>query len=112
VGTWIDPRPSRLSARRLWIAFGLPAEGRVTVDAGAAKALVESGKSLLPVGVVAVEGSFGASAAVEVVDPDGELIAKGRTEMGADAIRAASGRHSIDGGGVVIHRDDLVVLRP
>jgi glutamate 5-kinase len=114
VGTWIDPQPARLSARRLWIAFGLPSEGAVTVDGGAARALVEWGKSLLPVGVVGVEGSFGAHAAVEVFDPDGVLIAKGRTGMGADAIRSAAGQHSRDvglGGGVVIHRDDLVVLR-
>lgn len=111
VGTWIEPRPSKLSARRLWIAFGLPAEGRLTVDAGAVAALVGGGRSLLPVGVVDVDGSFPAAAAVEVIDPDGLLIAKGRTGMSADAIRGAAGRHSADTGGVVIHRDDLVVLR-
>ncbi len=98
VGTWIDPQPGRLSARRLWIAFGLPSEGTVTVDDGAARALVEWGKSLLPVGVVAVDGSFGAQAAVEVFDPEGVLIAKGRTGMGADAIRSAAGQHSRDVG--------------
>lgn len=111
VGTWIEPRPSKLSARRLWIAFGLPSEGRLSVDAGAAAALVDGGRSLLPVGVVGVDGSFPAAAAVEVFDPGGLLIAKGRTEMSADAIRGALGHHSTVTGGVVIHRDDLVVLR-
>jgi glutamate 5-kinase len=110
VGTWVDPRPSGLSARKLWIAFGLPAAGRVVVDAGAAAALAGAGRSLLPVGVGAVEGDFVEGQAIEVLTPDRTLIGKGRASMGATEVRASMGRHSSEVGGEVIHRDDLVML--
>jgi glutamate 5-kinase len=109
VGTWVDPRESSLSARKLWIAFGSPPEGRVGVDAGAAHALSLGGKSLLAVGVTEVEGAFASGAAVEVVH-EGALVAKGLTSMSADDIVAVRGQHSDVAGGEVIHRDDLVVL--
>lgn len=109
VGTWVDPRESSLSARKLWIAFGSPPEGTVSVDAGAARALSDGGKSLLAVGVTSVEGSFPAGAAVEVHHED-NLIAKGLVSMAADDIAAVRGQHSEVVGGEVIHRDDLVVL--
>ncbi|HET9260394.1 MAG TPA: glutamate 5-kinase [Acidimicrobiia bacterium] len=109
VGTWIDPRESGLSARRLWIAFGTPSEGTIEIDAGAASALSQGGKSLLAVGVTAVTGGFGAGAAVEVVHA-GELIAKGLTSLSSEQVRQHRGAHSAVSGGEVIHRDDLVVL--
>lgn len=109
VGTWVSPRESGLSARKLWIAFGAPAEGWVGVDNGAAMALRHSGKSLLPAGVTAVEGPFGSGAAIEVRH-DGELIAKGLTSLGSAEIEASRGQHTSVAGGEVIHRDDLVVL--
>lgn len=108
VGTWVAPRESGLAARKLWIAFGLPAKGRVSVDDGAAAALVEHGRSLLSVGVTGVEGEFAAGEAVEVLGPDGALVAKGRARLGADAARSCAGRRVDDG--VVVHRDDLVVF--
>jgi glutamate 5-kinase len=109
IGTWVEPQPRRLPARKLWIAFGQPSEGRITVDAGAVEALVRGGRSLLPVGVAAVEGSFEAGAAVEVIDPSGGLIAKGLSRFGSEQfmerIGARTGAHE-----VAIHRDDMVVL--
>ncbi len=111
VGTWIQPHPSKLSARKLWIAFGLPPQGRIAVDAGAVEALVSRGRSLLPVGVTDVDGDFEAGEAVEIVDAAGELIGKGIAGLGAGAFKDAAGRHSSVVGGVGIHRDDLVVLR-
>lgn len=110
VGTWVEPRESSLSARKLWIAFGTPAEGKVAIDAGAARALSESGKSLLPAGVTGVEGEFPAGAVVEVVDGEG-LVAKGIVTMSAPEILLVRGEHSELAGGEVIHRDDLVVLK-
>jgi glutamate 5-kinase len=107
VGTWVSPRSERLPARKLWIAFGQPSEGTVAVDAGAVVALVSGGRSLLPVGVRDVVGSFGPGAAVEVVGPDGEIVAKGIARTGADEIRSSLGRRSE---AEVIHRDDMVVL--
>lgn len=102
VGTWIDPHHSKLPSRKLWIAFGLPARGRLTVDDGARKALVENGSSLLAVGVTDVDGAFEPGDAVEIYDAAGSLVGKGLCRAGADAIIATSGP--------LVHRDDLVVL--
>ncbi len=110
VGTWIAPRENRLSARKLWIAFGLPSWGRIRVDAGAAHALIERGGSLLAVGVTDVEGDFSVGDAVEVIDPGGGLVGKGLTGIGASTLSQVAGRHTSEVGGEVIHRDDLVVL--
>jgi glutamate 5-kinase len=110
VGTWVDPRESSLSARKLWIAFGSPPEGKIAVDAGAAQALSGAGKSLLAVGVTDVEGSFPAGAAVEVIHEQ-DLVAKGLAAMGSSDILAVRGQHTTVAGGEVIHRDDLVVLK-
>ena len=97
-------------ARKLWIAFGQPTEGKVMIDPGATRALLDDGKSLLAVGVSSVEGDFDVEAAVEVLDHDGRVIGKGLTTMTADQTRRSIGRHSSEVGGVVIHRDDFVLL--
>jgi glutamate 5-kinase len=110
VGTWIAPHSTALPARKLWIAFGQPAEGRLTVDAGAAHALVTGGKSLLAVGITEIVGEFPEGAAVEVFSPDGDLLAKGLVGQGSGALRTIAGKQSNDAGGVAIHRDHLVVL--
>lgn len=109
VGTWVAPQESKLGSRKLWIAFGVPSQGRVEVDAGAARALVDGGRSLLAVGVVGVDGSFLPGAAVEV-SLEGEVIAKGLVGLSSEQILESRGRHSSAVGGEVIHRDDLVVL--
>ncbi len=112
VGTWVGPRPNGLSARRLWIAFGLPASGRIHVDAGAREALVTRNRSLLAVGIRSVEGSFGEGDAVELIDDSGALIGKGIARRSAESVRRIQGMRSGDheDAGVVVHRDDLVVL--
>jgi glutamate 5-kinase len=110
VGTWVDPHETRLPARKLWIAFGQPSEGVIEVDEGAVSALVSGGRSLLPVGVAGVEGSFAMGAAVEVCAPSGTVIAKGVTRMSAADLRSVAGLRSEEAGGEAIHRDDLVVL--
>jgi glutamate 5-kinase len=119
VGTWFVAGRQRLDARRLWIGFALATHGRIHVDEGAANALRRGGTSLLSVGVVRADGSFGAGDAVDVVDADGVLVARGLTNYDvADVTRIAG--HSTAaaaeafGAGYareVIHRDDLVVLR-
>jgi glutamate 5-kinase len=110
VGTWIAPHERSLSARKLWIAFGLPAWGRVTIDSGAIAALRDRGGSLLAVGVNGVAGQFSVGDAVEVVDGEGDLIGKGLVRIGSSMLMKVAGRHTSEVGGEVIHRDDLVVL--
>jgi glutamate 5-kinase len=113
-GTVFVPRPHRLGARKLWIAFALGADGHVVVDAGARRALIERNVSLLAAGVVAVRGEFDAGAAVEIEGPDGVVFAKGIVRHGADALTAIAGKRTADlPMGVpheVVHRDDLVML--
>jgi len=114
IGTVVQPRAQRLSSRKLWIAFARGSAGRVVVDDGARRALLEGGRSLLPAGVKDVLGEFERDAAVEVVDPAGRVFAKGLTRLDSPTLRAVAGRRTGDlPDGVpheVIHRDDLVIL--
>lgn len=110
VGTWIEPRADSLPARKLWIAFGLPAMGEITLDAGAVDAVRNSGGSLLAVGLTGVTGDFSRGDAVEVLDQHGSLFAKGICRFGSDLLKERAGVHSDAIGGEVIHRDDLVIL--
>lgn len=114
VGTSIAPRPQRLAARKLWIAFAVVSSGTVTVDDGARAALVQGNKSLLAAGVKTVQGDFPALAAVEITDPAGEVFAKGLCRVTASELREVAGRRTSDlPDGIpreVVHRDDLVML--
>jgi glutamate 5-kinase len=114
VGTVVRPRGTRLSSRKLWIAFARHAAGRVVVDAGARRALAEDHRSLLPAGVRAVEGTFDADDAVEVVTDDGAVCAKGLVRYDSATLGRIAGRQTTDlpdgAAHEVIHRDDLVVL--
>ncbi len=115
VGTVFRARPHRLPARKLWIAFARGASGRLIVDGGAQQALSEGGRSLLPAGVVAVEGDFGLEDAVEIVGPDGKVFAKGLVRLRAERSSEWVGRRSDqlpeDMSHLVVHRDDLVLVR-
>jgi glutamate 5-kinase len=114
VGTVVHPRDRRLPSRKLWIAFAVGSEGRIVVDDGARRALLEDGRSLLAAGVTGIEGDFLPDRAVEIVDTAGQVFAKGLTRVGAGDLAAYAGRRTSDlpAGfpGEVIHRDDLVVL--
>lgn len=114
VGTSFAPRAQRLPSRKLWIAFAQGSEGRIIVDAGARRALVSGGKSLLAAGVRGVVGTFDADAAVEIVDESGSVFAKGLSRYAAASLAAHQGRRTSDlPDGLpdeVVHRDDLVVL--
>ena len=114
VGTVVRPRSRPLQARKVWIAFAQPPRGHLVVDAGAVDALCRGGRSLLPVGVREVEGTFDAGDAVEIVGPDRRLVAKGLAAHGSETIASMAGRRSTDlAPGIpeeAVHRDDLVVL--
>ncbi len=93
VGTRCRPQATRYSSFKLWLKYAKPAQGRVGVDAGAARALREAGTSLLPVGVVEVTGEFDAGDAVEIAR-DGEVIGKGISNYSAAELREVKGLKS------------------
>lgn len=114
VGTRFEARNRRLSARKLWIAFAARVAGSVTVDDGARRALVERKTSLLPAGVVSVDGRFIDGDTVDVRDTTGVPFARGMVFVDSNQLRKVRGMQTRDlPEGVVhevIHRDDLVVL--
>lgn len=114
VGTVFRAKEQRLSARKLWIGFAVPASGRVVVDAGARLALEAQQRSLLPAGIVSVDGEFDPDDAVEIQDTDGVVFAKGQVRWSSALINANLGRRTSELDDAlpheVIHRDDLVIL--
>lgn len=119
LGSWCEPRPQRLSARKRWLAMGKrPGDGRIFVDSGAEAAVRTGGKSLLPSGVSRVEGLFQRGDLVRVLsEPDREEIALGLTRYSSEDLETVRGRRSGEieellgkrDSYEVIHRDDLVI---
>ncbi len=89
-GTLFRPQPGRVSSFKLWLRYAKPSRGRLAVDEGAERALRERGTSLLPVGVVQVEGEFEAGDAVEV-RCDGRSVGKGIVNYSAEELRRVRG---------------------
>jgi len=114
VGTVVQPHDRKISARKLWIGFAVASSGTVVVDEGARRALVERQTSLLPAGVVDVQGGFDAEDAVELADTSGKVFAKGLVRYAANVLKGVAGSRTSDlPDGLpheVVHRDDLVVL--
>lgn len=118
LGTTILPASGRrLTSRKGWIAYGRRCKGALHLDAGAVRAVMERGKSLLPSGIVKTTGEFGKGDAVECLGPDGGRIAKGLVNYPSDDVRKIQTRktsqiESILGykySDEVIHRDNLVL---
>jgi glutamate 5-kinase len=91
LGTVFAPAKRRMSSRRRWIAQASRTSGRILIDDGAAKALSERGKSLLPSGIRAVSGHFKRGATVAILDPAGRQIARGLVNFSADEIDRIKG---------------------
>ncbi|MBI2962215.1 MAG: glutamate 5-kinase [Deltaproteobacteria bacterium] len=116
-GTLVVPSADRLASRKHWIAFTLRPQGAVHLDAGAASALRDKGRSLLPSGVKLVEGTFGAGDCVRCLDPAGLEVARGLVNYSAAELRKIQGAHTRDIDSIlgykvsdeVIHRDDMVI---
>ncbi|MGH8686089.1 MAG: glutamate 5-kinase [Burkholderiales bacterium] len=120
VGTLLLAQTTPLAARKQWLADHLAVGGRLSLDAGAARALVRDGKSLLPVGIGAVHGEFERGTVVGCLDPEGREIARGLVNYSASETRLIMRRPSAEiesilgyvDGPEVIHRDNLVLLVP
>jgi glutamate 5-kinase len=118
VGTLFLPRAEKQDSRKHWIAYAVSAAGKVVVDDGGREALVNKGKSLLPGGVVNVEGAFKAGACVTCVDRSGRAFAKGLVKYSSVDLDRIKGLKTSQIASVlghkdydeVIHRDDLVIL--
>lgn len=118
LGTHILPQAQTPSARKRWIAHGLVPAGRLLLDQGATVAIAERGKSLLPAGIVGVEGEFPAQVAVSLCDPAGQEIGRGLVNYSSGELRQILGRQSDEvpeilgyyGAETAVHRDNLVVL--
>ena len=110
VGTRFHALPLAIPAFKLWVRYGRPTTGVLVVDEGARRALVETGASLLAVGVREIEGRFRAGDAVQIRGSDGAPFATGLVSADAAALRAAAGkRSSASGVTEAVHRDYLVL---
>ena len=116
LGTWVRPETQSVSRRKYWLAYQSEPQGEIEVDEGAAKALVERGSSLLPVGVCRVEGSF-QSAALVRIHIQGRTLGVGLTNYSAAELRRIMGRPRIEVAALlgdahypeVIHRDNMLL---
>ncbi len=121
VGTLVHPRKrsSRLKQKDHWISFVTRPKGRVVVDRGAAKAILDNGRSLLPVGVVGVEGMFRAGDPIEIADRPGEVIAVGLSNFSNEEILKVKGANSSQVCSIlekecdeeVVHRNNMILRK-
>ncbi len=118
IGTFFVPAREKMSSRKCWIGYNVKPKGILKIDAGAAKAILTRGKSLLPGGIIGVEGDFGVGDAVEISHAGAERIAIGLVNYGSrdiqkimgcrtDRIAECLGEKRYD---EVVHRDNLAVL--
>jgi len=119
IGTLFLPMADRLNSKKYWIAFTLRPRGRLIIDDGAKKALLEKGRSLLPSGIIDVEGDFDPGDPVSCSDREGIILAKGLVNYNSSEIRKikglktsqinqALGHKDYD---EVIHRDNLAITK-
>jgi glutamate 5-kinase len=119
VGTYFIPMERRIKGRKKWMAFNPQTEGVVVVDAGAEKAIVRNGRSLLPAGVKDAKGGFHMGSVVSIQNEDGREIARGLINFDVDEllkIRGLNSKRIPEVLGVeasfeeVVHRDNLVIV--
>jgi len=117
LGTLFIPRPERMHARKKWIAFGSVTQGAVIIDSGAEQALLKRGKSLLPSGVMQVQGEFERGAIIAVLNQEGIEIARGVVNYSHEEIGQIAGRKTTEIEKIlgskdydeIIHRNNLWV---
>jgi glutamate 5-kinase len=118
VGTLFHQIRARPAARLFWLAHATAPRGRLTLDDGAVRAVVDRRASLLPAGIVSIDGRFAAGDPVDLVDPAGRPVARGLVNYDAAELPNLLGRHTGELAAElgpsyereVVHRDDLVLL--
>jgi len=116
-GTLFVPRENRLHSRKRWIAYGSRVQGKVVVDDGARRAITSSGKSLLPSGILHVDGRFESGHVVSVVSLEGGEFARGIINYSSEQVSLIKGKQTQEIGAIlghkdydeVIHRDNMTV---
>ncbi|WP_456325544.1 glutamate 5-kinase [Desulfonauticus submarinus] len=116
IGSWILPEGKKISRRKFWFAYNLDPEGQIIVDEGAEKAL-QKGKSLLPVGIMEVRGSFSKGALVQILSEKDTSIGVGLTNYNSSEIKQIKGKKSSELTSIlgeniysaVIHADNLLL---
>jgi glutamate 5-kinase len=117
LGTQFEPQPKSDNARKRWITYGLIPMGKLYLDSGAVKAISHQGTSLLPAGIIAVEGEFSVSDAVQLCNQEGIELGRGLVNYNSSEIQQIKGHHSneiaqilgYDGADTVVHRNNLVM---
>ncbi len=117
IGTWFQPTGSRTASRQLWLAHATTAHGRLFLDPGAIAAVVTGRRSLLPAGIVRVEGEFTAGDPVDLCDQSGNVVARGLVNYASTELPELLGRSTWElarelGPAYereVVHRDDLAL---
>jgi glutamate 5-kinase len=118
VGTRFPALETPLENRKRWIFGGTTPGGRLVVDAGAAQALVENGRSLLPAGIAAVDGDFERGDTVLILDPDRKVLARGIARYDSGDLARIMGcrsdqiaeRLGYAYGPVAVHRNDMILV--
>jgi glutamate 5-kinase len=118
LGTFFMPAKAKLSSRKCWIGYTLKPKGKIKIDDGAAKAIVNRGKSLLPGGITEVVGDFDVGAPVDVLDGKSNSLGIGLVNYNSEDIRKIMGRPSSKISEAlgqktydeVIHRDNLTIF--
>jgi len=120
IGTLFVPTGDRIASRRRWLLSGLGSKGRITVDAGAARALCQDNRSLLPAGISGVSGGFARGDVVDICDGDGVRLASGLAQYTAADVSKIKGARTgnivkklgYKYGDEVVHRNDMVLITP
>jgi glutamate 5-kinase len=118
VGTFFLPQQEKMQSRKHWIAYVLRPQGELVLDDGACRALVKSGKSLLPSGILKIKGEFKVGDAVQCLNENNRVIATGLCNYSAEDLQKIKGLNSIQIEDIlgfkdsdeVIHRDNLVII--
>jgi glutamate 5-kinase len=118
IGTLFLSQGKAISPYKRWLGFSAQPKGRVSVDDGARRAIVEQGRSLLAIGVTHVDGKFAKGDVIALYDGQGQLIARGLTNYNVDDLQRIKGLKSpriaevlgTEPYAEVIHRDNLVVV--
>ena len=118
LATWFPAQVNKMESRKRWMLSGLASKGKIVVDEGAMVALTKQNKSLLPAGIVGVEGNFQRGDIVDIFDKQGKHIACGISNYDSTDILVIKGAHSdkipallgYDYGDEVIHRNNMVIV--